>query len=108
VEAGFMLKYLQPLAEEKYRDAYTAHAEDVSAPGCATSLPKAVWDRGSTIEEQRKAKLPAQPEWLDTLPGAYAGSHIAGILISVGAPGLKPLHELRAKLASGELEAPKP
>jgi hypothetical protein len=60
-----------------------------------------------TIEET-STKLSEQPAWLNTLPGAYAGAHIAGILIAIGAPGLKPLQEFRAKLESGELKAPKP
>jgi hypothetical protein len=107
-ETAFMLKYLQPLAEEKYRDAYTAHAEDIAASSCATSLPRTVWERGVTIEEQRMAKTPEHPEWLNTLPGAYAGAHIAGILISISAPDLKPLHEFRAKLEAGEFKPAKP
>jgi hypothetical protein len=107
-EAAFMLKYLQPLVGEKYRDVYTAHAEDVAAFSCPTSLPKTVWERGVTIEEQRLAKLPGQPEWLNTLPGAYAGSHIAGILIAIGTPGLKHLQEFRAKLEAGEFKEAKP
>jgi hypothetical protein len=103
-----MLKYLQPLAAEKYRDVYTAHAEDSSAPACGTSLPQVVWDRGVTLTELPQAKLPDQPEWLNSLPGAFVGSHMAGILIAIGTPGLKPLHDFRAKLASGEFTAAKP
>jgi hypothetical protein len=108
-EAGSMLKYIQPLAEEDYRAAYAAHAEDLAASQCATSLPKALWERGVTVEEERLAKSPEHPEWLNTLPGAYAGSHIAGILIAIGTPNPKALNEFRAKLDGGKAEKkPKP
>jgi hypothetical protein len=107
-EAAFMLKYLQPLAEERYRDAYTAHAEELTTRPCATALPQAIWERGVTLEEQRLATMPDPPEWLNTLPGAFAGSHIAGVLISVGPPSIRPLHDFRAKLEAGEFKPAKP
>jgi hypothetical protein len=106
-ESAFMLKYLQPIAEEKYRAVYTAHAGELAASPCATSLPQMLWDRGITLEEERLAKSPEHPEWLNTLPGAYAGSHIAGILISIGTPSIKALKELRAKHESGKTETPR-
>jgi hypothetical protein len=31
---------------------YSAHAADLAASPCATSLPQALWDRGLTVEEE--------------------------------------------------------
>ncbi len=107
-EMGSWLRYLQPYAEEKYRAAYTAHAEDLAKNPCATSFPQTLWDRSVTAEEERLAKSPEYPEWLDTLPGAYASSHIAGIVIAVGTPNGKALKEFRAKLESAKAGTPSP
>ncbi len=93
-----MLKYVQPLVEDEYRDSYTAHSEDLAAFPCATSVPRTLWERGLTLEEQRLARSPDNPEWLNSMPGVFMGSRIGGVLVSVGLWDLKRLRELRARV----------
>ncbi|WP_224242506.1 hypothetical protein [Hyalangium gracile] len=108
-EAGFMLKLLQPLAEDAYRDVYDAFARDVEGPGCATQLPREAWARGMTVAEMQKAGTENEfTRQLDTLPGSYLSSRISGVLIAVGTPSIKKLKELSARLAPAQPQATKP
>jgi hypothetical protein len=107
-EAGASAKLLQPLAQDKYRDHYEAFASELTEHPCSTSLAQTIWERGTTIAEERGGKMPDIPEWLNTLPGSYAGSRILGILLAIGTPPLKPLKDFQAKLDSGRSQPPSP
>ncbi|MDY7231776.1 hypothetical protein [Hyalangium rubrum] len=96
-ESSFTFKYLQPLVGSSYDEAYSAFTQDLAKPTCATSLARTYWERGFTIEEHRTAGKLEEHAWLDSLPGTYAATHIAGILIAIGPPNLKHLKELRTK-----------
>ncbi len=108
-EAALMLKLVQPLVGDSYRETYSAFAEDVAAPTCPTALARTLWERGASLEEQRTAgTLDPDSAWLNSLPGSYAGSHIAGILISVGLPSLQPLQDLRSRVHAGPAQPTPP
>jgi hypothetical protein len=108
-ESAGMAKLMKPYAEDSFREAYEAFAQDIAEISCPTSLPRMLWERGVTLEEQRLAGKPGDhPEWLETLPGSYARSHIAGILIAIATPNLKPLEDFRAELQSGSAQPAKP
>ncbi len=108
-EASFTARYLQPLAKDEYREHYEAFATELAERPCFTSLVQAAWERGTTIDQDpRGGGMPELPQWLDTLPGSYAGSRILGIMLAIAQPGLKHLKEFRAGLESGHLQAPKP
>ncbi|MFL5344580.1 MAG: hypothetical protein ACJ8AT_07290 [Hyalangium sp.] len=105
-EAGFMAKYLRPLAQDSYPGAYTALEADLSASSCATSLARTVWENGVTIEDQVKdAAMPNQPEWMRKLPRWYFGSRIAGIMLAIGSPSLERLHTFHKSLDAGDFKA---
>jgi hypothetical protein len=109
-EASFTARFLQPLAKDRYREHYEAFAKDLAERPCPTSLVQAFWERGVTINEDPRmvSGMTDIPEWLETLPGSYAGSRILGIVLAIGAPGLKPLKEFQADLESGRFQPPKP
>jgi hypothetical protein len=65
-------------------------------------MARVAWERGATIEDTVPTpEMAEQPAWMRRLPRGYFGSHIAGILLAIGSPGLKHLTEFREKLASG-------
>jgi hypothetical protein len=108
-ETGPMLKLVQPLVGDSYREVYEAFAADVADPACATHLPRTLWERGMTLDEQSRAgSTAALPAWSQSLPAAYLGSRIAGIIISTGLPSLRYLDELRAKPAPAGARPPRP
>jgi hypothetical protein len=105
-EAGFLSKYLKPLAQELYAAQYTALEEDLAAATCPTSLARTVWEQGVTVENwDSETVVPGQPQWMRRLPRKYVGAHIAGILTAIGNPSLERLDSFRKALASGEFKA---
>lgn len=106
-EGGFMVKYLQPLAQETYREAYSAFGEDVAASSCATSLARTAWEHGITIDQEtQQDETPlGQPEALKKLPRGYVSNYIAGILIAIGSPEFKRLQDFHKSLDAGDFKA---
>jgi hypothetical protein len=108
-EASSYATYLKPLAKDKYREIYEAFATEFAERPCATSFSQTLWERGVTVLEEHPDKiLQGQVEWPDNLPTAFVGSHILGIVLAVGAPGLKQLKAFQAELDSGSFQKPKP
>jgi hypothetical protein len=101
-EASYLARYLQPIAQDDYREAYTALRDDIAAFPCATSMARVAWERGATVDDSVPTPdMPEQPGWLRRLPRGYFNSHLAGILLGIGSPSFRHLNEFREKLASG-------
>jgi hypothetical protein len=104
-EAAFTARFLEPLARGTYREAYTALGEDLEAFPCATSLGRAVWERGVTIDDGGADYIFSQPEWMRWLPRALFGSRLAGRVFAEGNPSFHRLQSFRRALASGDFES---
>jgi hypothetical protein len=73
-EAGFLSKYLKPLAQDLYAAQYTALEEDLASAPCPTSLARTVWEQGVTVENwDSEAVVPGQLQWMQRLPRKYVG-----------------------------------
>lgn len=106
VEASNSARYLQPLAEPVYREAYAEIQRELATP-CSTSMLTMLWQHGMTIEDLPASGggMPDQPKWMRGLPRRYVGKHIAGVLMSVASQNidlLKKLEQGQATPASAE------
>jgi hypothetical protein len=103
-EAAFMAKILEPWARRKYREAYTALAEDLEAFPCATSLGKLIWQQGVTVDNGAADLLIPMPKWGRWLPRVHFGALLADRLLADGHSDLRQLHSFRRALATGDFE----
>ncbi|WP_224246241.1 hypothetical protein [Hyalangium gracile] len=107
-EASIPLKYLRPLAEDSYREAYVAHAEDLAEMSCATSTARIFWERGRTLDDSLTGGPSTRPRWMDFVPASYARKYQAGWLITVGASRLGLLEGFQRDLAAGRFQTGRP
>lgn len=108
-ESSAFAKLLQPLAQDRYPDAYAALEQELTERPCATSFMKTIWERGVTVLEENPTPLiQSRVDWPNNLPGAYTRRHVVGILLAISSEGQNQLQEFRADLKSGKYEEKKP
>jgi hypothetical protein len=108
-EAAIVAKHLQPVAESRYREGYLAFTEDLAGLSCPTSLPRTIWERGTTLEDRGAQELLLdQPDLLKLLPGSISRPHVAGMLLSMSAQNISLLKEFKSNLQAGSFPPAKP
>ena len=103
-EAVFMAKNVQPFAQDAYREAYTALEEDLAAFPCATSVARTLWERGATMQDADVVERRQLGGWVRMVPRRFVGPYVADLVLVIGSPGLKRLHEYREKLTASAPE----